>query len=124
MEGHRKIPLEFDNVLEEAGEEALDIFNQRLAKGQPFNEDNEDALKEAAQTRVSHVLEEMFTDSDYEEQIFEKHLLTKKVRPELANSRYVSFKRLNKDAPLDRQVILVRLDLPRYYQEVVGRKAH
>ena len=119
MEEHEKIPLEFANVLEETGEESLDDYNRRLADGQPFREENEDVLKEEAQTSVSLVLEKIFTDSDYEEHVFEKHLLYKKVKHELANSRYVSFKRLNKDAPLDRQVVLIRIDLPRYYQEVV-----
>ena len=119
MKKHAQIPLEFANVLEALGEESQKEFNKREVDGQPFWEGNEELLKKAAQTKAAIFLENRFKTSRFLDRVFSKSLFGKKIRKELTNSRYVSFERVNRDTPSDRQKILLRIDLPKYFQEVV-----
>lgn len=121
MKKHAQIPLEFANVLEALGEESQKEFNKREVDGQPFWEGNEELLKKAAQTKAAIFLENRFKTSRFLDRVFSKSLFGKKIRKELTNSRYVSFERVNSDAPSDRQKILLRINLPKYFQEVVQK---
>ncbi|GEM_PF-7106191 len=116
------IPEEFREILVVEAEEPPVDFSRRQAEGGDFWEGDEEALKKAAQAKAFLALEEIFAASPLAERVFEKRFFGRRLRPELANARYVHFTRLNKESPAERQRIRIAVDLPLFCgEQVLGK---
>ncbi|MGV1097841.1 hypothetical protein ACUUL3_00330 [Thiovibrio sp. JS02] len=116
------IPEEFRSVLEVEAEEPLGDYDRRQAEGRDFWEGDEEGLKKAAQVRAFFALEALFGRGPLAEKVFVRRFFGRRLRPELTNSRYVCFTRLNKERPGQRQRIRVSIDLPLFYAEQAAGK--
>ena len=114
-----KIPAEFA-LLEVEAIEPLELYDRREEQGREFWEGNANELLKAARTKAHMALQNRFKTSALYGAIFPKRFFFQKLRPELTAKPYAEFIRTNRETPAERQRIVMRIDLPRYFAEVVG----
>lgn len=113
-----KMPEEF-TVLEVEALEPQEHYNRREEEGREFWEGNANELVKAARTKAHMALQKRFKTSALYGAIFTKRFFFQKLRPELTAKPYAHFSRPNKETAAERQRIVMRIDLPLYYEEVV-----